>query len=302
MVRLMKVLAPVEGYTASALASVRFLRSDRPLASTPVLYEPGIVIVCQGRKRGDWAGETILYDAQHVLAVAVPVPFAMETDASADQPLLAIYLTLDFQVLADLVVRLDELVGAPLARPRGMLSTPMDDAIAGSVLRLLEAMCSPVESVLLGPALVREIYLRVLTGEQGGTLRAALGQQGQFGRIGRAIHRIHTTFGARLGVPALARDAGMSVPTFHSHFRAVTGSSPMQYLKSVRLHQARLLMLRSGRTAAAASADVGYESTSQFSREFKRLFGRSPGDEVARLRAGFAMPAPADPGPWVTSH
>jgi len=302
MVRLMTALAAVEGYTLTALPDVRLLRSDRPLPVTPVLYEPGIVIVCQGRKRGFWAGQTILYDAQHVLAVSVPVPFTMETEASASAPLLALYLTLDFQVLADLVVQLDELVGPAQARPASMASTPMDDRVAESVLRLLEAMRSPVELRVLGPALVREIYFRVLGGEQGATMRAALGLRGQFGRIARAIRRLHATCGERITVDALARDAGMSVPTFHTHFRSVTGSSPMQYLKAMRLHQARLLMLRNGRTAAAASADVGYASASQFSREFKRFFGRSPGDEVARLRAGLAMPQAPGEATWVASH
>ncbi|QSI34328.1 helix-turn-helix domain-containing protein [Variovorax sp. RKNM96] len=302
MVALLKQLAPQEGYTLTALADVRFLRSDRPLASTPVLYEPGIVIVCQGRKRGLWADQVYLYDAQHYLAVSVPVPFTMETDASADAPLLAIYFSLDLTVLASLALQVDELTGRSSAEPVGMFSTPMDDALAQTVLRFLEAMSSPVEAVLLGPAIVREIYFRVLIGEQGASMRAALADQGQFGRIARAVRRIHTSFGDRLTVTRLAREAGMSIPTFHAHFRSVTQSSPMQYLKSVRLHQARLLMLRNGKTASAASLEVGYESASQFSREFKRFFGRSPGDEVARLKSSFAMPPLPGAQEWVSSH
>ncbi|QNK71419.1 AraC family transcriptional regulator [Variovorax sp. PAMC26660] len=304
MVALLKRLAPQEGYTLTALPDVRFLRSDRPLASTPVLYEPGIVIVCQGRKRGLWAHQVYLYDAQHYLAVSVPVPFTMETDASADEPLLAIYFSLDIPVLADLALQLDELTESESARaaPVGMFSTPMDDALAQTVLRFLEAMSSPVEAVLLGPAIVREIYFRVLSTEQGGSMRAALASQGQFGKIAKAVRRIHTTYSDRLTVERLAREAGMSIPTFHTHFRAVTQSSPMQYLKSVRLHQARLLMLRNGKTASAASIEVGYESASQFSREFKRFFGLSPGDEVARLKSSFAMPPLPGQQGWVTSH
>jgi hypothetical protein len=190
MVALLKQLAPQEGYTLTALAGVRFLRSDRPLASTPVLYEPGIVIVCQGRKRGLWADQVYLYDAQHYLAVSVPVPFTMETDASADEPLLAIYFSLDLPVLAALALQVDELTERSSAAPLGMFSTPMDDALAQTVLRFLEAMSSPVEAVLLGPAIVREIYFRVLIGEQGASMRAALAGQGQFGknRQGRAAH------------------------------------------------------------------------------------------------------------------
>lgn len=302
MVALLKQLAPQEGYTLTALADVRFLRSDRPLASTPVLYEPGIVIVCQGRKRGLWADQVYLYDAQHYLAVSVPVPFTMETDASADAPLLAIYFSLDLPVLAGLALQVDELIERSSAEPLGMFSTPMDDALAQTVLRFLEAMSSPVEAVLLGPAIVREIYFRVLIGEQGASMRAALADQGRFGRIAKAVRRIHTSFGDRLTVTRLAREAGMSIPTFHAHFRSVTQSSPMQYLKSVRLHQARLLMLRNGRTASAASLEVGYESASQFSREFKRFFGRSPGDEVARLKSSFAMPPLPGAQEWVSSH
>ena len=302
MVALMKRLAPREGYTLTALPDVRFLRSDRPLAATPVLYEPGIVIVCQSRKRGYWADQVYLYDAQHYLAVSVPVPFTMETDASAAKPLLAIYLTIDFTVLAKLALELDELVDPTSAKPAGMLSTPMDDALSRTVLRLLEAMDSPVESRLLAPAIVREIYYRVLNSDQGASMRSALASQGQFGKIAKAVRRIHATFGERLTVARLASEAGMSIPTFHAHFHTVTHSSPMQYLKSVRLHQARLLMLREDKTASAACLEVGYESASQFSREFKRLFGRSPGEEVARLKAGFAMPRLPGRQIWVASH
>lgn len=191
MVALMKRLAPAEGYTLTPLPDVRFLRADRPLASTPVLYEPGIVLVCQGRKRGFWSGRVYVYDAQHYLAVTVPVPFTMETDASADAPLLAVYLTLDLAVLASLALELDELTTVAPAKPASMVSTRMDDTMAGCVLRLLEAMSSPVDSRVLGPSIVREIYFRVLGGEQGGALRAALAAQGQFGRIAKAVRAPH---------------------------------------------------------------------------------------------------------------
>jgi len=301
MVTLLHTLAPVEGYNLTALPDVRFLRSNRPLQRTPVLYDPGIVIVCQGRKRGYLGRDLYLYDAQHYLAVSVPVPFAMETDASEAEPLLAIYLHLDFKVAADLMLALDEHQGPVQAKPRGMMSTPMDAAMSGSVLRFLEAMASPLEAPVLGPSLVREIYFRVLTGEQGESMRAALTRQGQFGKIAKAIRKIHQTFMQPLDVDQLASEAGMSVPAFHTHFKRVADTSPMQYLKSTRLHQARLLMLRNEMTAAAACLEVGYESASQFSREFKRLFGLSPVEEVARMRRSFALP-PRSASIYVSSH
>jgi AraC-like DNA-binding protein len=301
-VALLEKLAPQEGYNLTPLPDVRLLRSNRPLSRTPVLYDPGIVIVCQGRKRGFFGDQVYLYDEQHYLAVSVPVPFTMETDASAQAPLLAIYMHLDFNVVAELLLQIEQEGGSADAKPHGVVSTPIDARLGASVLRLLEAMDHPVESRILGPALVREIYFRVLTGEQGGSMRAALTLQGQFGKIAKAIRTIHASFNLGLDVGMLAGEAGMSVPTFHAHFKAVTNTSPMQYLKSTRLHQARLLMVRNGMTAAAACAEVGYESPSQFSREFKRLFSRTPVEEVKRMKANFAVPPAHEASIYVSSH
>jgi AraC-like DNA-binding protein len=293
MVRLLTKLAPNEGYNLSQLPDVRFLRSNRPMSVTPVLYEPGIVVVCQGRKRGFLGDISYIYDAQHYLAVSVPVPFTMETGASEKEPLLAIYFRLDFKILADLLLELEGLSTID-AEPQRMFATAMDEKMSASVLRFLEAMDEPVEAKVLGRALVKEIYLRVLTGEQGAPMRAALVNEGQFGKVAKAIKKIHMSYSDKLDVEQLAQEAGMSAPSFYTHFKNVTSTSPMQYLKSTRLHQARLLMARNGLTAATACLQVGYESASQFSREFKRLFGRSPIDEVERMKQAFALPD-ADP-------
>lgn len=301
-VALLARLAPQEGYNLTPLPGVRLLRSDRPLARTPVLYDPGIVIVCQGRKRGYLGEVEYVYDARHYLAVSVPVPFSMETDASAAEPLLAIYLHLDFTVLAAVLLELDALQPPVPAAPASMVSTRMDAPLAASVLRLLETVATPLDCAMLGAAAVREIYYRVLCGEQGSTLRAALGQQGHFGRIARAIRRIHSDYARPLDVASLAGIASMSAATFHLHFKQVTSMSPMQYLKSLRLHQARLLMARHGLQAAAASAAVGYESASQFGREFKRQFGLTPMAEVSRMQNSFALPPPQEGNIYVSSH
>ena len=292
MVALLENLAPQEGYNLTGLDSVRLLRSDRPLARTPVLYDPGIVIVCQGRKRGYFGEQIYLYDEQHYLAVAVPVPFTMETDATPERPLLAIYLHLDFPLAAGLAVEID--------RQRALAQ--VDAPLRASVLRFLEALGDPLETAILAPALLRELYFRVLTGPQGGAMRAALAMRGRFGNIARALRRIHAQYAEPLELAQLAGEAGMSVPSFHSHFKAITQTSPMQYLKCTRLHQARLLMVRQGMSAQAACHAVGYASASQFNREFKRLFGRSPLAEARRLRAGFSLPPAPGGEEYVSSH
>ncbi len=289
MVRLLEKLAPNEGYTQSALDSVRLMRSDRPLARTPVLYEPSIVIVCQGRKLGFLGNEVYTYDAQHYLVLSVPLPFSSETQASPEEPLLAVSIRLDLIALSDLMAQMSGPVTYNHARPVGMASTRLEGHLARTTLRLLEVLTDPVEAQVLGPNIVREIYYRVLTGEQGGAMRAALAHHGRFGRVARALKRIHTDYAKPLSVTHLAQEAGMSVPAFHANFRTVTQTSPIQYIKSTRLHQARLMMIRDGVTAAAAAARVGYESAPQFSREFKRLFGRTPLDEVRDMRESFTL-------------
>jgi AraC-like DNA-binding protein len=303
MIPMLRRLATQEGYNLTALPDVRILRSDRSLSDTPVLYDPGIVIVCQGAKRGYFGDQVYLYDARHYLAVSVPVPFTMQTDATPDMPLLAIYMHLDFQVAADLMLHIDRTgLAEPAQAPQSMMSSPMDEAMQASVLRLLEVLNRPLEAAILGPAAVREVYFRVLTGPQGQAMRAALALEGRFGKIGKALRRIHAGYAGRLDLAQLAQEAGMSIPSFHSHFKTVTQTSPMQYVKSTRLHQARLLMVREDMTAASACHAVGYESTSQFNREFKRLFGRTPGAEVRRMKASFAVPPAHAGSSYVSSH
>ncbi len=303
MAALLRALAPEEGYNLTTLPGVRILRSDRPLSSTPVLYDPGIVIVCQGRKRGYFGDQLYVYDEQHYLAVSVPVPFTMETDATPEHPLLAIYLHLDFKLAAELMAEIERHEMADHAQaPQSMMSSPMDEALQNSVLRFLEAMNRPLDAAVLGPGLLRELYFRVLTGAQGNVMRAALAMHGQFGKIGKALRRIHSDYAGALDLAELASEAGMSVPTFHTHFKAITHTSPMQYVKSTRLHQARLLMLRQDMTAEAASNAVGYASTSQFNREFKRLFGLTPAAEARRMRASFAIPPAHAGSEYVSSH
>jgi AraC-like DNA-binding protein len=281
-------LAPAEGFTLSALDDVKFMRANGPVARTPVLYEPCICIVVQGRKRG-YLGDTVFaFDAQRYLVLSVPLPFQTETEATPEQPLLGLSIRIDRTTLADLLVAIEG-DATPAEAPATILTTPLDARLQASVLRLLESLVRPQEARVLGPGLVREICYHVLMGEQGGAMRAALTSQGHFGKIARALRRIHANYQADLNVASLAQEANMSVPTFHVHFKAVTQCSPIQYVKSARLHQARLLMVRSGVTAASASVQVGYESPSQFSREFKRMFGRSPGDEAAFMKHTLAL-------------
>lgn len=292
MVHLIEKLAPSEGYTQSALDSVRLMRSDRPLGRTPVFYEPSIVIVCQGRKLGFLGNDVYVYDADHYLVLSVPLPFSTETQASPEEPMLGVSIRLDLVELSELITQIGAEGCVPNDAPNGIVSTRLDEQLTDATVRLLETLTAPMDAKILGPGLVREICYRVLTGVQGGAMRAALSHHGRFGRIAQAMKRIHSDFAAPLNVTVLAEEARMSVPAFHANFRAVTQTSPIQYVKSTRLHQARLMMIRDGATAAAAAGRVGYESASQFSREFKRFFGRTPVEEARDMRETFSLSPP----------
>ena len=145
-------------------------------------------------------------------------------------------------------------------------------------------MRSPDDSRILGPQIVREIIYHVLRGNLGGNLRALAAPDSHFGRISRVLNRIHADYASHYDIGTLARDAGMSVAAFHTRFKAITSSSPLQYLKNIRLNKARMLMVNDGLNAGGAAVKVGYESASQFSREFKRLFGDGPARVAADMR------------------
>ncbi|GAB3252791.1 AraC family transcriptional regulator [Chitinimonas naiadis] len=302
MIELIGQLAPHEGFTLCAMEEIKLLRSNRAIPRIPVLYEPSIVVVCQGRKIGYLGDKVYPYNAQQFLVLSVPLPFECETIASPDEPMLAIAIRLNLQLAAELVMELDEGGRGLGTAPQGICSTPLDDKLGDAVLRLLEALTSPLDAQILGPGLLREIYYRALGSEQGGAIRAALVQKAQFGKIGKALRRIHAEYNGDLDVETLAHDAGMSVAAFHAHFKAVTLTSPIQYLKTTRLHKARLLMIQDGLSAATASGRVGYESPSQFSREFKRLFGRSPQAESQYLKQTLVQMPAENLARFVTAH
>ncbi|MFZ6779837.1 AraC family transcriptional regulator [Undibacterium sp. Ji83W] len=286
-------MAPQEGFTASALDYVHFMRSNQAFSRTPVMYEPCICIIVQGRKRAYLGDAMFVYDARQYLVVSAPMPFEADTEATPDQPLLGIHVGIQQTLAAELALAVEE---SQLAQPAStdataafMYATRVDDTLADAALRLLQALASPLEAKILAPAIVREIYFRILMGEQGAAMRAALSQGSHFQKITRALRKIHEGFSDKLDVDSLARESGMSLPSFHLHFKQVTSTTPIQYIKAMRLHKARLLMIRSGMNAYTASNTVGYESSSQFSREFKRLFGRSPLEEVRQMRTALYM-------------
>ncbi|WP_413991256.1 AraC family transcriptional regulator [Labrys okinawensis] len=285
LVELAGRLAPHQGYNPTPLPGVRILRTDAILRDVPVLYKPGAVFVLQGRKRGVLEGEVYLYDEEHYLAVSVPVPFRMESLASPERPLLAVYVEFDMLLAAEIAAEVGKRRSASATgRMRGLVSSRMEPDLENVVLRLLRALGDPVELAVLGAGILRELHYRVLVGPQGGEMIAALQQQGTAGRIVQSLARLRESYACDISVAALASEAGMSVPSYHVHFKALTGSTPIQYVKAMRLHEARAMIARREKTIAEVAASVGYASAAQFSRDFKRHFRRTASQEASWFR------------------
>jgi AraC-like DNA-binding protein len=282
---LLDEVAVNEGLQRTLVEGVAVARVSKPAPRAPIVYRPMILIVGQGRKRAYLGNEVYTYDAFNYLVSSVPLPAECETQASPDEPLLLLTIDIEPTMLGEMLLEVDELPPRAGTTPRGLASTPMTEELGGAVIRLLECLKSAVDSRVLGRQVVREIVYRVLQGEQGGALRALASRDDHFARIARVLKYVHAEYANLLSVEDLARKAGMSVAAFHHYFKLVTASSPLQYLKRIRLDQARRLMAHDGYNAGTAARAVGYESPSQFSREFKRLFGVTPVEEVEQTRA-----------------
>lgn len=273
--------APADGAHDTAIPGLQVLRLNQPGARLPARYEPGVVIVLQGRKRATLGRQTLVYDATHHLVVSVTMlPLSQVIEASPERPYLCVRLQADPREIGSLVV--DESVPAPPppSPAQGLQLARTSAELLDATLRLLRLLKAPRDAPVLAPLVLREIHYRVLTGELGSQLRLLSLADSHAQRIARAIDLMKHRFAEPLRVEDIARAAAMSPSSFHQHFKQVTSMSPLQYQKQLRLHHARGLMLGQGLDVAEAGHRVGYESASQFSREYRRMFGAPPRAEV----------------------
>ncbi|MHC2075829.1 AraC family transcriptional regulator (plasmid) [Agrobacterium tumefaciens] len=250
--------------------------------SIGTLYQPMLGIVLRGAKRVVIGDRTLCYDANHYFIASIDVPATSVTiEASPEAPYVAARLAIDQDILADLVVEIPRKAEADtIAFAVGAMTPALLDALS-RMLRLLDA---PDEIDTLAPLIEREILFRLLQGPQGALLRQSARADSRVAQIRAAIAHLRANFDRLVRIEELVEIAGMSAATFHRHFRAATGMSPLQYLKVLRLQEARRRLIANADPTGAAYA-VGYESASQFSREYTRMFGTPPARDAARLRA-----------------
>jgi AraC-like DNA-binding protein len=299
-VALLERLAPVAGRSATPWPGLRCYRAPRPTSPDPTIYTPSLCIVAQGVKEAALGDRVVRYDPLHYLVIGAHLPVrATVLEASPERPFLSLVLDVEASAVRDLLLEMAEV--APGDRPRDaappLKVSALDGRLLDAVLRFLGAVEDPLERRILAPAALREIVYLALRGEQGDLLRAAVRGDGRSLGIERALRFIHRHHAERLDVPTLAREVGMSPSTLHHRFKAATSLTPIQYLKRMRLHRARQLMVDEGCHAAEAAFRVGYESPSQFSRDFKRHFGSPPRRYVESWDLTPSVPKARDEAP-----
>jgi len=282
---------PEDGIAESPLERLTLIRSSEPTIPCPAVYDPSLCLVAQGRKHATLGDQTYVYDAARYLLVSLDLPVVGHViEASLERPYLCFKLSLDLAMVGELMMDCggDTL---PPGHPPALGLYESDPALIDAAVRLLRLLDRPADAAILAPMIQREILYRLLTGDQGAMLRHITTARSRLAQVSRAIGWIKRNFHAPFSIGALADEAGMSPSSLHEHFRAVTTMSPLQYQKQIRLQEARRLMLVDTLDAASAGFRVGYESPSQFSREYRRLFGAPPRREIETVRGGGLQPA-----------
>jgi len=262
---------------------VTLFRVEKSFEKTPISYNSEIVFLLQGSKRVYLGKDIFTYDSSHYLVLPVPLPCECEGVAEAGKPILGLSVTVDLFEIGQMVQVLDCEYKTPQSLPRGMYSAPLGEALFDAIGRLLRSIVDPLDRRVLVPMIKREIVYRVMQSEKGEILKAAAYHNKTFFQIAKVLNKIHDTYGGHFDIRQLATDHHMSSSTFHTSFKSVTGLSPLQYIKNVRLHKARSLMIQDGLNVNTAALKVGYESASQFNREYKRLFGITPARDVSAI-------------------
>ncbi len=269
----------------TAIPGLSLFRRNEPSPMVSSLYEPSLCIIAQGSKRVLLGEDIFVYDNLNYLMTSVNLPTVVQIEeATPGKPYLGLKLKLNLREVSQLMM--DSHLSPPRTQPpgRGMATGKVTLPLIAAIQRLIDLLAEPRDIPILAPLIQREIIYRLLVGDQGVRLRqiAAMGSQGH--QIARAIDWLKENFASPLRIDELARQVNMSTSTLHHHFRALTAMSPLQYQKWLRLNEARRLMLTENQDASAAAFQVGYESPSQFTREYGRLFGASPLRDIHHLR------------------
>ncbi|EGR2702567.1 TPA: AraC family transcriptional regulator [Vibrio parahaemolyticus] len=267
------------------ISGLRFSRWTTPTPPTSYTHNPSICLIAQGRKRVLLGEESFIYDANHFLISSVDLPIiANIIEASEEQPYLGLIMELDLTEISQLIVDSELAFTQAKEAQKGIAVGELSESLLDAFVRLAELLDEGQNIKILAPIIKREIFYRLLMSEQGTRLHQIVTAGSHSHQIAKAIDWLKNNFVKPLSVGDLASYTGMSKSSFYTHFRSMTSMTPLQFQKKLRLSEARRLMLTENLDAMAATFKVGYESPSQFSREYSRLFGAPPSKDIKLLR------------------
>lgn len=284
LARLIERFTHKDGTHSTAIPSLHFIRSSKS-ETMHSIHEPALCIVVKGTKLVILAQECYHYDPTHYLVVSVHLPLSGQViEATSDSPYLCLRLDFDPNQIFDIIRESNQIPSKKGDSGRGLFVSKTNSSLLEAVLRLVRLLDTPQDIPILAPLVIREIYYRILQDEQGDSLKqfAVMGSHAQ--RIAKVIDLIKNDFAKPLPIDQLAMTANMSPSSLHHHFKDITAMSPLQYQKQIRLQEARRLLLSVTLEAADAGFQVGYESPTQFNREYARMFGLPPMSDIKRLR------------------
>jgi AraC-like DNA-binding protein len=273
-----------DGVHVTAIAGLFCIKLTAPNMKLPAVYQPSICVILQGAKQVLLEEEIYHYAPPQFLAVSVDLPLLGQvTEASVERPYLCLQIEIDPRQIGELIAQSNTTSWTRCETPRGLFVGRVDSAMQESVLRLTRLLDTPQDIPVLAPMMLRELHYRLLTSTYGAVIAQMAIAGSTMHKIGQVIRRLKANLAAPLRVEELAAMANMSSSSFHQHFKAVTAMSPLQYQKRLRLTEARHILLSENIDAATTAYRVGYESPSQFNREYARMFGAPPMRDVARL-------------------
>jgi AraC-like DNA-binding protein len=276
-----------DGFHATPVPGLTLMRISHPTEPMHGLIQPTLCIVAQGRKRTITGDRALNYDASNFLVVSADTPIIGQVmEASPDAPYLCLKLDLDPAAITELLIDVGNLGGGASEADASLSVTPMTPELVDAAARLVRLLASPDDIRILAPMVRRELLYRVLQTDQATRLQQIAVAESRLQQVNRAIGWIKANYRDTFAIETVAAEARMSPSSLHLHFKAVTAMSPLQYQKQLRLQEARRLMLAEALDAATAGHRVGYDSPSQFSREYARTFGAPPLRDVARLKTG----------------
>jgi AraC-like DNA-binding protein len=278
---------PSEGAHATAISGLQLYRYSKPGGPIVALYQPSLCLLAQGRKRVLFGDQVAEYGPMRHLVVSQELPASGHVlEASPQAPYFCVYLAVDVKDVASVMIDIGRPTEPAAAQcARGMYAEDTTPELLDVTLRLLRLLDTPRDISVLAPLIKREIIYRLLTSPNGWRLARCATPDSYDQRIGRAIDWLRQRFKEPLRIADIAETIHMSESSLHKHFRTVTGMTPLQYQKQLRLQEARRILMANGIDAGTAAHTVGYESPSQFSREYARMFGAPPARDRAQLRA-----------------